>query len=70
MEKEISETNDTSDFGHVTLEDHRPLADRELDAVSGGWSLSGIPGAGAATTPHRALTHVVSGFFKNGGTRV
>jgi hypothetical protein len=52
----------------ATLDDHRPLADSELDAVSGGWSLSGIPGAEAATTPHRGLTHVVSGFFKNGGT--
>src|SRR6476646_8484065 len=61
MEQEImSKTNDTSDFGQATLEDHRALADRELDAVSGGWSLSGIPGAGAATTPgHRALTHAV-----------
>jgi hypothetical protein len=52
-----------------TPNDHRPLADSELDAVSGGWSLNGIPGAGAATTGHRALTHAVSGFFTNGGTR-
>jgi hypothetical protein len=33
-------------FGHATLEDHRPLADSELDAVSGGWLPSGIPGTG------------------------
>jgi hypothetical protein len=46
-----------------TPNDHRPLADSELDAVSGGWSLNGIPGAGAT------LTHAVSGFFTNGGTR-
>jgi hypothetical protein len=62
MEKIMSKTD--------TPNDHRPLADSELDAVSGGWSLSGIPGAGAATTGHRALTHAVSGFFTNGGTRV
>jgi hypothetical protein len=32
-------------FGHATLDDHRPLADSELDAVSGGWLPTGIPGA-------------------------
>jgi hypothetical protein len=32
-----------------TPNDHRPLADNELDAVAGGWSLNGIPGAGAST---------------------
>ena len=38
MEKEImSKTNDTSDFGRATLEDHRPLADSELDTVTGGF---------------------------------
>jgi hypothetical protein len=63
----MSKSNDTSRL--ATPEDHRPLADSELDAVSGGWSLSGIPGAGAATTGHHALTHAVSGFFRNGGTR-
>jgi hypothetical protein len=31
----MSKTNDTSRL--ATLEDHRPLADSELDAVSGGW---------------------------------
>jgi hypothetical protein len=34
-----------------TPNDHRPLADSELDAVSGGWSLNGIPGATTPTTP-------------------
>jgi hypothetical protein len=68
MEKIMSKTNDTSRL--ATLEDHRPLANSELDAVSGGWSLSGIPGAGAATTGHRALTHAVSGFFTASGTHV
>ena len=33
----MSKTNDTSDFGRATLEDHRPLADSELNAVSGGF---------------------------------
>ena len=32
----MSNTNDTSNLDHGTLEDHRPLADSELDAVSGG----------------------------------
>jgi hypothetical protein len=40
MEKIMSKTD--------TPNDHRPLADNELDAVAGGWSLNGIPGA---TTP-------------------
>jgi hypothetical protein len=36
MEKEIMhKTNDTS--RPVTLENHHPLAESELDAVSGGW---------------------------------
>jgi hypothetical protein len=37
MEKIMSKTNDTSDFGRATLEDHRPLADSELDTVAGGF---------------------------------
>jgi hypothetical protein len=36
----MNKTNDTS-----TL-DHRPLADSELDAVTGGWLPTGIPGSG------------------------
>jgi hypothetical protein len=36
MEKIMSKTNETSDFGRATLEDHGTLADSELDAVSGG----------------------------------
>jgi hypothetical protein len=40
----MSKTSDTSKFDHAKLE-NRVLADSELDAVSGGWSLSGIPGA-------------------------
>jgi len=32
----MSKTNDTSNLSHNELEDHRPLADSELDAVSGG----------------------------------
>ena len=34
MENVMSKTNDTSK--PTTLEDHRPLADHELDTVSGG----------------------------------
>ena len=34
MENVMSKTNDTSK--PTTLEDHRPLADNELDAVTGG----------------------------------
>jgi hypothetical protein len=34
MENVMSKTNDTSK--PTTLEDHRPLADSKLDAVSGG----------------------------------
>jgi hypothetical protein len=33
----MSKTNDSSDFGRAPLEDHRALADSELDAVSGGF---------------------------------
>jgi hypothetical protein len=36
MEKIMSKTNDTSKLDHTALEDHHPLADSELDAVSGG----------------------------------
>jgi hypothetical protein len=36
MEKIMRKTNDTSDFGRVTLEDHGILADSELAAVTGG----------------------------------
>jgi hypothetical protein len=43
----MNKTNDTS-----TL-DHRPLADSELDAVTGGWLPTGIPGSG---TPAAAET--------------
>jgi hypothetical protein len=50
----MSKTNDASNLSHDTPNDHRPLADSELDAVSGGWSLSGIPGTGGTPTqlPH------------------
>jgi hypothetical protein len=32
----MSKTNDTCNLSHNTLDDHRPLGDSELDAVSGG----------------------------------
>jgi hypothetical protein len=38
MEQIMSKTNDTAKLGHAKLE-KRVLADSELDAVSGGWSL-------------------------------
>jgi hypothetical protein len=65
----MTKTDHTLNLGNATLEDHSPLTESELDVVSGGWSLSGIQGAGTATMGHRALTHAVNGFFKNGGTR-
>jgi hypothetical protein len=37
MEKIMSKTRDTSDFGRATLEDHGTLADSELEAVAGGF---------------------------------
>ena len=36
LEKIMSKSNDTSKLGHATPDDHGPLADSELDAVSGG----------------------------------
>ena len=32
----MSKTNNTCNLSHDTLDDHRPLADSELDAVTGG----------------------------------
>jgi hypothetical protein len=63
MEKIMSKTNDTS--RPATLEDYRPLAADELDQIAGGTPSIPIP----PPTPHRVLTHAVSGFFTNGGTR-
>jgi hypothetical protein len=40
-------------------EDYRPLADSELDAVSGEWLPSGIPGTGGTTQRPR-----VTGYLK------
>jgi hypothetical protein len=42
LEKIMSKSNDTSRPAKL---ENRVLADSELDAGSGGWSLSGIPGA-------------------------
>ena len=36
MEKIMSKAGDTSNLSHDTLDDHRSLADSELDAVSSG----------------------------------
>jgi hypothetical protein len=41
----MSKTNDTSNI--ATLEDHRPLADSELDAVTGGRTVGGFPSVSA-----------------------
>ena len=54
----MSKTNGTPK--PTALEDHRPLADSELDAVSGGWSLSGIPGA----MPQADFTFAVDSYTK------
>jgi hypothetical protein len=53
----MSKTNDT--------ERTRELNEAELDQIAGGTPSIPIP----PPTPHRALTHAVSGFFRNGGTR-
>jgi hypothetical protein len=48
----MSQTNDTSKLDRATIE-KRVLADSELDAVTGGWLPSGIPGTGRTTqSPH------------------
>jgi hypothetical protein len=44
MENTMSKTNNTSNLGHGTLEDHGALADSELDAVTGGGVLRGSQG--------------------------
>jgi hypothetical protein len=44
LEKIMSKTNDTSKLDRAKIE-NRVLANSELDAVAGGWSLNGIPGA-------------------------
>jgi hypothetical protein len=59
METIMSKINDTSNL--VTLEDQRPLADSELDAVSGGL---------AVTDPTTVLAFLLSGLFTQGSTLV
>ena len=46
MEKLMSKSNDSSKL------DHHTLADSELDAVSGGWLPTGIPGTSVPQSPH------------------
>jgi hypothetical protein len=47
----ITKTNDTTKPRELT-EDHRPLADSELDVVSGGWlPLGGLPGTSVPERP-------------------
>src|SRR5262249_21189970 len=57
MEKIMSKSNDTSKI--TALEDHRPLADSELDAVTGGL---------AVTDPTTILAFLLSGLFTQGST--
>jgi hypothetical protein len=38
--KIMSKTNETCNLSHDALDDHRPLADSELDAVTGGLSIT------------------------------
>ena len=64
MEKIMSKSNDISNI--AAPEDHRPLAADELDQIAGGTPSIPIP----PPTPHRVLTHAVTGFFKQGGTHV
>jgi hypothetical protein len=53
MEKFMGKTNDTSKLDHAKLE-NRPLADSELDAVSGGFNLLGgcLPTPSVSQSPH------------------
>ena len=46
----MSNTNDTSNLDHGTLEDHRLLADSELEGVSGGGTNGSNVAAGWNTT--------------------
>jgi hypothetical protein len=57
-------TNDTSYGAAATGE--RDLTADELDQIAGGTPSIPIP----PPTPHRVLTHAVTGFFKQGGTHV
>jgi hypothetical protein len=48
----MTKTDHTLNLGNATLEDHRPLADSELDVVSGGWlPLGGLPGTSVPERP-------------------
>ena len=53
MDKIMSKTNDTSKLGHATLEDHHPLADSELDAVTGGFFADYVKQLLASSEPIR-----------------
>jgi len=55
----MTKTNETSKLDQAKLE-NRVLADSELDAVSGGWSLRGIPGA----MPQADFTFAVDSYTK------
>jgi hypothetical protein len=68
MEKIMSKSNDTSRL--AALEDHRPLADSELDAVSGGdfcipFSMGStrIPGVICISTAPTEPPRWTTGFF-------
>jgi hypothetical protein len=50
----------------ATSEQTRELAADELDQIAGGTPSIPIP----PPTPHRVLTHAVTGFFKQGKTHV
>jgi hypothetical protein len=56
----------TSYGAAATSEQTRELAADELDQIAGGTPSIPIP----PPTPHRVLTHAVTGFFKQGGTHV
>jgi len=58
MEKSMNKTNDTSKFDHAKLEDHRLLADSELELVSGGAEAKADPVVSAVM---RAAVYILTG---------
>jgi hypothetical protein len=60
----MSKTDDTSKLDRVKIET-RVLADSELDAVTGGWLPTGIPGVTApSVSRHPHYKMVVEGSLK------
>jgi hypothetical protein len=59
LEKIMSKTNHTCNLSHDTLDDHRLLADSELDSVNGGVNGGGFLGAAAGAVVDAVFYAVV-----------